>query len=49
MRMRTVRRMKKQMKAFVKEQYDEELRGMCAYKFWRRVGIAIRIVLGKAE
>jgi hypothetical protein len=47
MRMRTARRMKKQMKAFVKEQYDEELRGMCAYKFVRRLGIALRIILGR--
>jgi hypothetical protein len=39
--------MKKLMKAYVKEQYQEELKGMCAYRFWRRVGIALRIIAGR--
>ena len=49
MRMRTARRWKAQMKKYVKEQYELELKGMCNYRFWRRVGIALRIVFARPE
>jgi hypothetical protein len=39
--------MKKQMKEYVKQEYDLELKGMCSYRFWRRVGIALRIIAGR--
>ena len=44
----SLRKMKKMMRVYVKKEYDAELRGMCNYKFWRRVRIAIRIILGNA-
>jgi hypothetical protein len=44
----SLRKMKKLMKAYVRAEYDKELKGMCNYPFWRRVKIALRIILGNA-
>jgi hypothetical protein len=45
---RSVKRVRKIMRKFVNDRYDAELKGMCSYKFWRRFGIALRIIVGKA-
>ena len=39
---------RKTMRKFVHKEYDKELRGMCSYRFGRRLKIAFRIIIGKA-
>lgn len=36
----------RKMRKIVKQEYTRELAGLCAFPFWRRVRIAIRIILG---
>jgi hypothetical protein len=46
---RNIKRMQRVMREFVREEYRKELSGMCNYPFWRRVRIALRIILGNTE
>jgi hypothetical protein len=36
----------RKMRKIVKQEYARELAGMCAFPFWRRVRIALTIILG---